>query len=50
MRTVKIFFQSGDTVVTRINGTQQQIKAYYAVGTVVGFDCNDKIIRLEFID
>lgn len=49
MRTVKITFESGNTLTTRINGTEEIIKRYYAIGSTVGFDNNDKITALEFI-
>ena len=33
MRTVKVFFKNGDSITTRINGTEDEIRAYY-VGKV----------------
>lgn len=31
-RTVKVTFSDGDTITTRINGTEVEIRAYYAIG------------------
>lgn len=33
MRTVKVIFKNGDIISTRINGTEEEIQAYY-VGKV----------------
>lgn len=49
MHTVKITFESGDHVITRIKGTENDIRAYYAIGSIIGFDNRDKIVRVEFI-
>lgn len=29
MKTIKVFFSDGDTLITRINGTLQEIEEYY---------------------
>ncbi|WP_164027393.1 MULTISPECIES: hypothetical protein [Rodentibacter] len=49
MHTVKITFESGNYVITRINSTENDIRSYYAVGSIVGFDNQDKIVQIEFI-
>lgn len=49
MNTVKVTFESGDYIITRINGTEDEVRAHYAIGSIVGFDNQDKIVRVEFI-
>ncbi|MDC2825728.1 hypothetical protein PHA51_06710 [Rodentibacter pneumotropicus] len=49
MHTVKITFESGDHVITRIKGTENDIRTYYAIGSTIGFDNRDRIVRVEFI-
>lgn len=29
MRTIKVTFEDGDTIITNINGTDAEIRAYY---------------------
>lgn len=33
MRAVKVIFKNGDSIITRINGTEDEIMAYY-VGNI----------------
>lgn len=49
MYTVKVTFESGNYLLTQINGTKQQIRRYYAIGSIVGFDNQDRIVNVEFI-
>jgi len=32
MRLVKVTFSNGDTITTSINGTDEELKQYYAIG------------------
>ena len=52
MRTVKVTFGNGDSLTTCINGTEEQIRAYY-VGKWfnLGTDADDmqQAISVEFI-
>lgn len=50
MKTVKITLASGNTFTTRINATDEVIKRYYAIGSVTGFDNNDKITAVEILN
>lgn len=52
MRTVKVIFSNGDSVITNINGTEAEIRAYY-IGKVFNIGtCNDllvKAVSVEFL-
>lgn len=59
MRTVKVTYSDGDSTVTRINGTEEEIRQYYRIGNVNvhGYDDGNgwkeykrTITGLEFID
>lgn len=59
MKTAKIFFQNGDYLTTRINGTDQEIKDYYKTGRVFNLgtgengkpeDVLTSVKRLEFLN
>lgn len=55
MKLVKIYFEDGDTVQSRINGTDEEIKNYYAIGKGmqkgIGLDETFyKITKLEFLE
>jgi hypothetical protein len=56
MRTVKVKFSDGNEIITQINGTEEEIKKYYAVGSVfnigdgAGGDKLATVNSLEFID
>ncbi len=52
MRTVKVIYDNGDSEITRINGTEAEIKAYYIGNTFnigVHSDCLVKAVSVEFI-
>jgi|SRR5579862_64519 len=53
-RKVKVTFEDGNTIITRINGTVADIKKYYIGGTFnvgsPGNDNNQKATRVEFLD
>lgn len=52
-KDVRIFFENGDSAITMINGTTEQIEQYYLnktfnIGTVN--DNMQKCIRIEFLE
>ena len=52
MKTFKVTFDNGDELITRMNGTEAEIKDYYIgkvfnVGTVS--DCMVKAVKVEFL-
>ncbi|UKI53164.1 MAG: hypothetical protein L6V86_08755 [Treponema sp.] len=52
-KTVRVFFKNGDFLITRINGTKEQIEQYYLnktfnIGTVN--DNVQKCIKIEFLE
>lgn len=53
MRAIKVYFANGDTLCTSINGTEDEIRAYYLNNTFnLGNDLRDvmtKAIRVEFL-
>ena len=53
MKTVKVTFADGDTIVTSINGTDEEIKSYYRIGRPFNIGSVDdnvqKVTELEFI-
>ena len=53
MKTVKVIFENGNSFTTRINGTMEEIKEYYAIGTPFNIgsveDDIQKVAILEFI-
>lgn len=49
MHTIKVIFDSGNVIITNINGSESEIRRYYAIGSIVGFDNQDKIVNIEFI-
>ena len=52
MRTVKVIYDNGDSVITKINGTESEIKAYY-IGKVFNIgttkDLLVKAVSVEFL-
>ena len=54
MKVVKVTFTDGDTITTSINGTNDEIKAYYRIGrqfNIGSVDDNMQLVTaLEFID
>ncbi|MFC0946343.1 hypothetical protein ACFGWO_11605 [Pasteurella multocida] len=50
MRTIKITYTNGDHFITRINGDEETIKRYYAVGSSVGIDNNNIIAKVEILN
>ncbi len=52
MKTIKVIFENGNSLTTRINGTEDEIKAYY-VGKVFNLGCVEddlqKVIGVEFL-
>ena len=58
MKTVKITYSDGDQTITRINGTEAEIRKYYRIGNidVRGYDDGSgwreyerRITNVEFI-
>lgn len=54
-RSVKVHFEDGNTITTRINGTVEAIKKYYVgrfftFGTCEENEKSVKAIRVEFLD
>lgn len=53
MRVVKVLFGNGDSITTSINGTNDEIKAYYAVGRMFNIgqvdDNMQAVTSLEFV-
>ena len=53
MKTIKVIFKNGDSLTTKINGTEDEIKAYY-VGKVFNLGCVEddlqEAIGVEFLD
>jgi len=53
MRVVKVLFGNGDSITTSINGTNQEIEAYYRVGrqfNIGSVDDNMQLVKsLEFM-
>lgn len=54
IRSVRILFDDGDEIVTRINGTEDDIKNYYAIGKVFNIGVYEdhlvRVVALEFLD
>lgn len=52
MKTIKVIFENGDYLYTKINGTSEEIKDYY-VGNIFNIgvveDNLQKCISIEFI-
>ena len=52
MKTIKVIFEDGNSLTTRINGAEDEIKAYY-VGKVFNLGCVEddlqKVIGVEFL-
>lgn len=55
MKAVKVLFANGDSIITEINGTAEEIKDYYKIGRVFnlgdgcGGDLLSKVVGLIFI-
>lgn len=52
-KTVKVCFEDGDSLVTRINGTTEQIEQYYLNHTFNLGTSNDnlkKCVKIEFME
>ncbi len=55
MRQIKVTYDNGETIATCINGTDEEIKRYFAVGRAfnIGSGINDlmaKVVRVEFLN
>lgn len=53
MRVVKVLFGNGDSITTSINGTEDEIKRYYAIGRPFNIgsveDNMQNVTALEFV-
>lgn len=53
MKTVKVTYANGDTITTGINGTEAEVRQYFAIGRVFNIGSVDDnlqaITSLEFI-
>lgn len=54
MRAIKVHFDNGDSLVTSINGSNQEIENYYLgntfnLGDGAGGDKMVKAVRIEFL-
>ena len=52
MREIKVIFENGDSICTKINGTESEIRAYYigkVFNTGVYSDCLVKAVSVEFL-
>lgn len=53
MQTVKVTYSDGNTITTGINGTEAEIREYFAIGRVFNIgsveDNCQKVTALEFI-
>jgi len=53
MKAVKVTFDNGDSISTDINGTNEEILAYYATGKTFNLgsveDCMASVVSCEFI-
>jgi hypothetical protein len=59
MRAVKVTFADGNTITTGINGTEKEIRDYYAIGNMFNLgtgadgepeDNIQKVTALEFLN
>lgn len=54
MHLIKVFFANGDAITTRINGTEQEIRGYYRIGSVFNLgtigDNLQRVTAIEFLD
>lgn len=53
MKTIEVYFEDGDSIVTRINGTTEQIEQYY-LNHIFNLGTSDdnmkKCVRIEFLE
>lgn len=54
MRTVKVSYANNDTITTSINGTEDEIKTYFAIGRQFNIgnveDNMQRVTALEFLE
>ena len=56
MKTVIVKFDNGDSITTGINGTDEEIRDYYRIGTVfnlgdgAGGDLMSSVVSVEFLE
>jgi len=55
MQTIKVYFENGDSLVTDINGTREEITEYYVgktfnLGDGAGGDLITKCTKIEFLN
>lgn len=53
MRTIKVTFDNGDSIITNINSTESEIKEYY-IGNIFNIgtyeDCLVKAVSVKFLE
>ncbi len=53
MKTVKVYFDNGDSITTGINGTDDEIRKYYAIGKYFNLgidgDLMTKVTEVNFV-
>ena len=54
MRTIKVTFANGNHLITRANGTEDEIASYFEIGTDMNIgsveDDIQKITKVEFLN
>lgn len=54
IRSVRVKFDDGNEIVTRISGSESAIKRYYAIGKVFNLGTTEdrlaRVVSLEFLD
>ncbi len=53
MRVVKVAFSNSDTIITKINGTEEEIRSYYQIGKIFNIGSREdnlcKVVDVEFL-
>jgi hypothetical protein len=53
MRTIKVTYDNGDSIITNINGTESEIRNYY-IGNIFNIgtceDCLVKAVSVKFLE
>lgn len=51
MKYAIIFLNNGETIGTRINGTDEEISEYYKVGSVINIgNVDDRMVKIVKVD
>ena len=52
MNLVKVYLDNGNSILTKVDGTHEEISNYYQIGRLIHIGLNEelhKIIKLEYI-